>query len=73
MELKGGKKGLLQNSRDICSQAFRATVKYTAHNGKVREGRPPLRNSKCGPAKKRKGKAAGKGTKKRLAMRSALR
>jgi hypothetical protein len=68
MELRGGKKGLLQNSRNICANAFRATVSYTAHNGKVREGHPALTNSKCAKAKKRGGKGA-----KRLAMRSAAR
>ncbi len=31
--LPGGKKGLLVNSRDICERTYRATVKYTAHNG----------------------------------------
>ncbi len=71
MELRGGKKGLLQNSRDICSRVFRAAVAYTAHNGKVRTGRPALRNPKCGPAKKRNGK--GRGAKQRLAMQSAVR
>jgi hypothetical protein len=68
VELRGGKKGLLQNSRDICANTFRATVNYTAHNGKAREGHPALSNPKCGHAKKRKSKAA-----KRLAMRSAAR
>jgi hypothetical protein len=58
MELKGGKKGLLQNSRDICSEDFRATVHYTAHNGKVQEGHPALTNPKCGPAKKHRRKGA---------------
>ncbi len=47
MKLKGGKKGLLQNSRNICAHVFRATVRYTAHSGKVRSGLPLLRNSKC--------------------------
>jgi len=56
MELKGGKKGLLQNSRDICSESFRATVNYTAHNGKTQSGSPLLKNSKCAKGKKRGGK-----------------
>jgi hypothetical protein len=55
VQLQGGKKGLLQNSRNICSQVYRATVEYTAHNGKTLTQRPPLKNSKCGKAKKRKG------------------
>jgi hypothetical protein len=60
MELKGGKKGLLQNSRNICANAFRATVKYTAQNGKLREGHPALRPDGCAKAHKRKGKGAKK-------------
>jgi hypothetical protein len=72
MELRGGKKGLLQNSRNICSDDFRATVQYTAHSGKAREGHPELVNSKCAKAKKRGGKGA-KAHKRALAMRSALR
>ena len=58
MQLRGGKKGLLQNSTDICSEDFRATVNYTAHNGKSREGHPALIDSKCGKAKRR-GKGSG--------------
>jgi hypothetical protein len=57
MRLRGGKKGLFQNSRDICAQAFRATVIYAAHNGKTVSGRPVLKNSKCAKTKKRQGKA----------------
>jgi hypothetical protein len=56
LELKAGKKGLLQNSTNICSDDFRAAVHYTAHNGKTQEGHPELRNSKCAKAKKRGGK-----------------
>jgi hypothetical protein len=67
VQLQGGKKGLLQNSRNICSQLYRATVEYTAHNGKTLTQRPPLRNSKCGKAKKRKAAA------KRRALRRAVR
>jgi hypothetical protein len=32
-KLPGGARGLLVNSTDICAKPFRATVKYTAHNG----------------------------------------
>jgi hypothetical protein len=45
MRLKGGNKGLLQNSRNICRRAFRATVKMDAHNGKVHDTRPVLKAS----------------------------
>jgi hypothetical protein len=47
MKLRGGKKGLLENSRDICAQPYRATVDYTAHNGKTHRARPLLR-TRCG-------------------------
>jgi hypothetical protein len=52
VQLQGGKKGLLQNSRSICLQIYRATIEYTAHNGKTLTQRPPLKNSKCGKARK---------------------
>jgi hypothetical protein len=54
MRLKGGNKGLLQNSRNICKQAFRATVKMDAHNGKISDTKPMLKAS-CGK-KAKKGK-----------------
>jgi hypothetical protein len=50
LEMQGGKKGLLVNSRDVCKHASRATAKLTAHNGKAHNFRPPLRAS-CGKAK----------------------
>jgi hypothetical protein len=63
MRLNGGKKGLLQNSRDICANVFRATTKFTGHNGKAREGHPALKSSGCaGPRKGRRHGAAKRGT-----------
>ena len=47
VQLQGGKKGLLQNSRDICGRPFRATVIYTAHNGLAYTDHPLLQ-AKCG-------------------------
>lgn len=47
LRLQGGKKGLLENSRNICAKTFRATVRYTAHNGKLFEARPALKNPAC--------------------------
>lgn len=55
LSLFGGKKGLLQNSTNICKELNRATAKYTAHNGAVYEAKPALK-AKCGK-KSRKGKA----------------
>ena len=42
-KLPGGKKGLLENSRDICAHAYHATVSYTAHNGAAYVDHPKLR------------------------------
>jgi hypothetical protein len=35
LSLDGGRKGLLQNSEDICASPQRATATFTAHNGRV--------------------------------------
>jgi hypothetical protein len=53
LQLQGGKKGLLINSRDICNSVARADVYYTAHNGASYSVRPKLRVPGC----KAKGKA----------------
>ena len=49
--MQGGKKGLIQNSRDLCATRNRASVKLVGHNGKVRDSRPVVR-AKCGKALK---------------------
>ena len=51
LEMKGGKKGLLVNSRDLCKGTNRATVRMDGQNGKVFDARPVLRGS-CGKARK---------------------
>ncbi len=55
LTLKGGKRGLLVNSRNVCKGKNRATAKFTAQSGKVREFRPALR-AKCGEKGKRRGR-----------------
>jgi hypothetical protein len=62
VKLRGANKGLLENSRDICANTYRATVKYGAHNGLRRTEHPPLQ-IKCG----------GKGKHKRRHHRAKLR
>ena len=59
--LQGGKKGLLVNSRDICRHAYRATVRFTAHNGDSITRRTKLQANcrKARKGKKRKGKRGG--------------
>jgi hypothetical protein len=43
--MRGGKKGLLENSRNICKHTNRATARFTAHNGKAYGFRPVLKDS----------------------------
>jgi hypothetical protein len=57
--MQGGKKGLFQNSTDICKGTHRATLKLDAQNGKVSDSQPKL-VAQC--AKKGKG-GKGKGGK----------
>jgi hypothetical protein len=53
VKLPGGKKGLLINSRNICKEANKATVKFGAHNGRRLTAHPVLR-AKCGSKAKKK-------------------
>ncbi|HXR60317.1 MAG TPA: hypothetical protein VN732_03215 [Solirubrobacterales bacterium] len=50
VNLQGGKKGLLQNSTDICRGRHKAAVKMKGHNGKLHNFGAPLK-AKC-PKKK---------------------
>lgn len=47
LQMKGGKKGLLINSRDLCSGKNLATVKMDGQNGKTHDTHPPLK-ARCG-------------------------
>lgn len=47
LDMKGGKKGLLVNSRNLCAASHVATVKLAAHNGRKLVTRPALRSSGC--------------------------
>jgi hypothetical protein len=47
MSLFGGKKGLVQNSEDLCRANRRADVKLKAHNGLSRTTKPVI-GAKCG-------------------------
>jgi hypothetical protein len=54
LEMKGGKKSLLVNSRNICKAGSgRADVKMDGQNGKVNDFRPLLRNGCGGKGKKK--------------------
>ncbi|HEX5713082.1 MAG TPA: hypothetical protein VFX85_07195, partial [Solirubrobacterales bacterium] len=62
LNMLGGKKGLLVNSRNICKSTARVTAKFTAQNGRTATLRPTLENS-CKKAKKgkKRGKAGKRG------------
>jgi hypothetical protein len=49
LTMKGGKKGLLVNSEDLCSKQAKtsAIVRLTGQNGAVEHWKPKVRNS-CG-------------------------
>jgi hypothetical protein len=63
LQLKGGKKGLLLNSVDLCSQMGRATVKFGAHNGATLVSRPVLK-APCGKASGKKRGSARRGSRR---------
>ena|GEM_PF-280187 len=53
LQMQGGKKGLLENSRDICRSVNRATAEFTGQNGRVKQFKPELK-AKCAGKKARK-------------------
>ena len=62
LRMRGGKKGLLENSTNICRGKHRATVQFDAHSGKVSDFKSLLRPSGCKgkkKASKRKHRATG--------------
>jgi hypothetical protein len=55
LNMKGGKKGLLVNSRDLCKGANRSFLSFKAQNGKKRKVKKlPLRTPSCKKAGKKK-------------------
>jgi hypothetical protein len=58
--MQGGKKGLFQNSTNICKGTFRATLKLDAQSGKTHDTRPEL-VAKCAKGAKGKGAKGAKG------------
>jgi hypothetical protein len=64
LTMQGGKKGLLENSKNLCNSVNRADVKFTAQNGMTANSKPVLA-SKCKKAKKGKSAKKGKGGSKR--------
>jgi hypothetical protein len=48
LEMQGGSKGLIVNSRDLCGGTQRANVSFGAQNGALRDLRPVVRNDCTG-------------------------
>ncbi len=57
LSMQGGKKGLLENSTNLCKTKNVAIAKLAAHNGKALEAKPVLQ-AKCPKGKKQKRHAA---------------
>jgi hypothetical protein len=55
LRMKGGAKGLLVNSTDVCLHPHRAQADFTAQNGRAANLRPALQFKGCGGSKKGKG------------------
>lgn len=57
INMKGGKKGLLVNSRDLCKGKNRSFLNFKAQNGKaLKVKKLPLRTPACRKAKKKRGR-----------------
>jgi hypothetical protein len=60
LELQGGRKGLLENSRNLCKATNRATVRLNGQNGKIHDFAAPIGNdcqagrSKVGGGRKKR-------------------
>jgi hypothetical protein len=59
LTMQGGKKGLIQNSTDLCRRKNRALVNFDAHNGEIRGFRTVVR-AQCGGKKRKAARAAHK-------------
>jgi hypothetical protein len=71
LNMQGGKKGLIINSRNLCARKSRANLKSTGHNGK-QATRNPVMRPQC---KRRKAKrpSHGRASRARVASSSAVR
>jgi hypothetical protein len=54
LTMQGGRKGLLENSRDLCAATSRASALFDAQSDKVRDLRPVVRASGCGEGRHRR-------------------
>jgi hypothetical protein len=71
LSMAGGKKGLLENSTDICQGSPRATAVFDGQNGKEAELRPVLRDGKCGKHRRHRKKSKRHGAAPRALRRPA--
>jgi hypothetical protein len=55
LTMQGGKKGLLENSRNLCASVNRASVRFDAQSGRTADSRPPLKAAGCAKHRKRHG------------------
>ena len=60
LTMQGGKKGLLVNSRDLCTRPSRVLARFKGQNGKVHNPKPLLKND-CGKQRKAKRSAHRRG------------
>lgn len=51
LNLFGGKKGLIVNSRNLCAQKQRAEVRFKGQNGRVYDSNPEIK-AQCGKKKR---------------------
>ncbi|MDX6609285.1 MAG: hypothetical protein QOF85_1210 [Solirubrobacterales bacterium] len=56
VSLMGGRKGLFENSTDLCANTHKAIASFTGHNGKLHEFNPVVKATGCDKAKKQKAK-----------------
>ncbi len=54
IQMQGGRKGLIQNSANLCAAPQRATARFTAHSGRKAALHPVAKVSSCHRAKKRR-------------------
>lgn len=61
LNMQGGKKGLIVNSRNLCAGKNRANAKFVGQNGKVHEARPKVVAVDCKKPKRKKSRSHKRG------------
>ena len=73
LNMKGGRKGLLQNSRNICRRKYRAKVLFDGQNAKAVDRHPLLRNGRCNKQRRKTKRNNRQARRNALAARRAVR